>query len=79
MLVAAAPLNSYLGQSQSTLTLTALAPGGTAASVYAAGVYNAEIWAWNSANPTGTLSRIPYATTIDMSAGNASGVALNIQ
>jgi len=79
VLVAAAPLNSYLGQSQSTLTLTAIAPGGTTDSVYAAGVYNAEIWAWNSANPLGTLTRTPSATTIDMSAGNASGVALNIQ
>jgi hypothetical protein len=78
-LVASAPLNSFLGQSQSTLTLTAIAPGGTTDTLFAAGVYNAEIWAWNSTNPTGTLSRIPYATTIDMSAGNASGVALNIQ
>ncbi|HTB67277.1 MAG TPA: DUF4382 domain-containing protein [Steroidobacteraceae bacterium] len=79
VLVAAAPLNSYLGQSQSTLTLTAIAPGGTTDSLFAAGVYNAEVWAWNSANPTGTLSRSAYATTIDLSAGNASGVALNIQ
>jgi hypothetical protein len=78
-LVAAAPLNSYLGQSQSTLSLTAVAPGGTTDSVFAAGVYNAEIWAWNSSNPTGTLSRIPYGSTIDLSAGNASGVSLNIQ
>jgi hypothetical protein len=79
VLVATAPLNSYLGQSQSTLSLTAVAPGGTTDSIYAPGVYNAEVWEWNSANPTGTLTRIPYATTIDMSAGNASGVALNIQ
>jgi hypothetical protein len=79
VLVAAAPLNSYLGQSQSTLTLTTFAPGGTTDSVYAAGVYNAEVWAWNSANPTGTLIRSASATTIDLSAGNASGVALDIQ
>jgi hypothetical protein len=78
-LVATASLNSYLGQSQSPLTLASIAPGGTTGSLYAGGVYNAEIWAWNSADPTGTLTRIPYATTIDMSAGNASGVALNIQ
>jgi hypothetical protein len=78
-LVATAALNGYLNQPQSALALTSLAPGGTAGALYAAGVYNAEIWAWNSANPTGTLSRIPYATTIDMSAGNASGVTLNIQ
>jgi hypothetical protein len=41
-------------------------------------VYNAEVWAWNSGNPTGTLTRIRYGNTIDMSAGNASGVALTI-
>ena len=78
-LVAATSLNSYLGSSQSTLALNALAPGGSASAPYAAGLYNAEIWAWNSANPTGTLTRLPYGTTIDMSAGNASGVALDIQ
>jgi hypothetical protein len=37
------------------------------------------VWAWNSANPTTTLTRIPYATTIDMSAGDAGNVALDIQ
>ncbi len=78
-LVAAASLNGSVGRSQSPLTLTAIAPGGTTDSVYAAAVYDAEIWAWNSANPTETLTRIPYATTIDMSAGNAAGVALDIQ
>ena len=78
-LVAAASLNSYLTSGQSTLTLNALAPGGSAGAPYAAGLYNAEIWAWNSANPTATLTRLPYGTTIDMSAGNASGVALDIQ
>ncbi|HEY6458028.1 MAG TPA: DUF4382 domain-containing protein [Steroidobacteraceae bacterium] len=79
VLVAASALNGYLGQPQSTFTLTGIAPGGTADSVDAAGVYDAEIWAWNSADPTGTLSRTPSATTIDTSAGNATGVALNIQ
>ncbi|HEY4340298.1 MAG TPA: DUF4382 domain-containing protein [Steroidobacteraceae bacterium] len=78
-LVATASLNAYLGQSQSALALAGVAPGGTPGSIYAAGVYNAEIWAWNSADPTGTLTRLPLTTTIDMSAGNASGVTLNIQ
>jgi len=77
-LVAAAPLTSYLGRSQSTLSLSALAPGGSAGTTYAPGVYYAEIWAWNSTNPSGTLTRIPYGSTIDMSAGNATGVALTI-
>jgi Domain of unknown function (DUF4382) len=77
-LVAAAPLTGYLGGSQGPFTLSAVAPGGSTAATYAAGVYNAEVWAWNSANPTTTLTRIPYASTIDMSAGNATGVALTI-
>jgi hypothetical protein len=77
-LVAAAPLTSYLTSSQSTLSLTGIAPGGSADTTYAPGVYYAEIWAWNSTNPTGTLTRMPYGSTIDMSAGNATGVALTI-
>jgi Domain of unknown function (DUF4382) len=77
-LIAAAPLTGYLGSSQGTLSLNALAPGGSAGTTYTAGVYYAEVWAWSSANPTGTLTRIPYGSTIDMSAGNASGVALQI-
>lgn len=78
-LVATAGLNSYLGSGQSTLTLNAVAPGGGSAGTYAPGVYNAEVWAWNSTNPTGTLTRTPYTATIDLSAGSASGVTLNIQ
>ncbi len=77
-LVAAAPLTNDLSSGQSTLTLNAVAPGGGISASFAAGVYNAEVWAWNSANPTGTLTRSPYGTTIDMSAGNATGVALTI-
>jgi hypothetical protein len=77
-LVATAPLNAYLSGAQDTLALTAVAPGGSSTASYAPGVYNAEVWAWNSSNPTGTLTRSPVATTIDMSAGNATGVALDI-
>ena len=77
-LVAAAPLTAYLGTSRGTLSLSAIAPGGSSSTAYAAGVYYAEVWAWSSANPTGTLTRIPYGSTIDMSAGNATGVALQI-
>jgi hypothetical protein len=77
-LVAATPLDGYLGSAQGTLTLNAVAPGGSSAAGFAPGVYQAEVWAWNSANPTGTLTRLPSASVIDMSAGNASGVALTI-
>ncbi|HTC45242.1 MAG TPA: DUF4382 domain-containing protein [Steroidobacteraceae bacterium] len=76
-LVAAAPLTGYLSGSTS-LSLTAVAPGGSSGAAYGPGIYNAEVWAWNSANPAGTLTRLPYGSTIDMSAGNASGVALTI-
>jgi Domain of unknown function (DUF4382) len=77
-LVATASLNGYLGSSQSALALNGIAPGGSAGIAYAPGLYDAEVWAWNSANPTGTLSRLPYGATIDLTAGNAAGVALNI-
>ncbi len=77
-LVATAPLNAYLSGAQKTLTLTGVAPGGSAAASYAPGAYNAEVWAWNSTNPTGTLTRSASAGTIDMSAGNATAVALVI-
>ncbi|HEV2700713.1 MAG TPA: DUF4382 domain-containing protein [Steroidobacteraceae bacterium] len=77
-LVAAASLKADLGGSQNSLTLTALAPGGSSSAIYAAGVYNAEVWAWNSANPTGTLIRVPASIPIDMSAGDASAAALDI-
>jgi hypothetical protein len=77
-LVATAPLNAYLSGAQTTLSLTAVAPGGSSSATYAPGVYNAEVWAWNSSNPSGTLTRAPAATTIDMSAGNATAVTLDI-
>jgi hypothetical protein len=76
-LVAAAPLNSYLSGS-TALSLSGVAPGGSSSAAYAAGIYNAEVWAWNSSNPTGTLTRVPATGTIDMSAGNASGVTLSV-
>ena len=77
-LVTATSLDSFLGSSQGTLTLNAVAPGGSSSASFAPGVYEAEVWAWNSANPTGTLTRVPYTAPIDMSAGTASGVALTI-
>jgi Domain of unknown function (DUF4382) len=76
-LVAATPLTAYLNGG--TLSLTGVAPGGGTAGSYGPGVYNAEVWAWNSSSPTTTLVRTPAATSIDMSAGNATGVTLNIQ
>jgi hypothetical protein len=77
-LVAAAPLTSYLSGSKTTLSLTGIAPGGSSSAGYGPGVYYAEVWAWNSSDPVSTLSRVPYANVINMSAGNATGVTLTI-
>ena len=77
-LVATAPLQAYLSGTPNTLTLNAVAPGGSATASDAAGVYNAEVWAWNSTNPTATLVRTPLASSIDLSQGNASAVTVNI-
>ncbi len=77
-LIATAPLSAYLSGAQTTLSLTAVAPAGSTTASYSPGVYNAEVWAWNSSNPTGTLTRTPAATRIDMSAGNAGGVTLDV-
>jgi hypothetical protein len=72
-LVAIAPLDAYLGAAKSSATLFSSVPGGSSTSVY-----YAEAWVWNSANPGATLSRQPLSTPIDLSAGNATGVAVTI-
>jgi hypothetical protein len=72
-LVAVAPLDAYLGAAKSSATLFASVPGGSSMSVY-----YAEAWVWNSSDPSGTLSRQPLSTPIDVSSGNATGVAISI-
>jgi hypothetical protein len=73
-LVAVTPLDSYLGTAQSSATLFSNVPGGTGSSPY-----YAEAWVWNSANPSSTLSRQPYSSSINLTGGSASGVAISIQ
>jgi hypothetical protein len=72
-LVAVAPLDAYLGTAKSSATLFASVPGGSSTSIY-----YAEVWVWNSSNPSGTLSRQPLSTSIDVTTGNATGVAVTI-
>src|SRR5581483_11786863 len=52
-LVAVTPLNSYLGQSQSSATLFSNVPGGASSATFTTVPYYAEAWVWNSANPSG--------------------------
>ncbi|HUN73478.1 MAG TPA: DUF4382 domain-containing protein [Steroidobacteraceae bacterium] len=72
-LVAVASLDSYLGAASSSATLFTSVPGGTSTSIY-----YAEAWVWNSSNPAGTFSRQPVSTAIDVTTGNATGVAVTI-
>ena len=74
-LVAAASLNSLLGGSAGTLA--AAVPGGAGGSIYSPGVYYAEVWVWNSSNPSGTLTRVPYGSAVDLSSGGISGLTLS--
>jgi hypothetical protein len=72
-LVAVKSLDAYLGAASTSATLFMGVPGGTSTSVY-----YAEAWVWNSADPGTTLSRQPISTAINVSTGNATGVAVTI-
>ncbi len=76
-LVATVPLDGYLSQASSALTFTTSITGSSSSS--SADVYYAEVWAWNSSNPAGTLVRTPYGSPIDLSGGSVGGIALSIQ
>jgi len=78
-LVAAAPLNAYLGTSESSATFFSSVPGTTGGTASNINQFFAEAWVWNSADPSGTLSRQPVSSAIDLSGGNASGVAITIE
>jgi hypothetical protein len=77
-IIATAPLDSYLSHAQSSATFLDSLPGGTSQSTYASGLYDAEVWVWNSTAPTVTLNREPSANPIDVRSGSASGITLNI-
>jgi hypothetical protein len=76
--VAAASLDSDLASAQSAATWLSSVPGGTASTTYSPGVYYAEVWVWNSSNPSGTFSRQPYSSAIDLRSGSSSGIALTV-
>ena len=77
-MIATAPLDSYLSHAQSSATFLDSLPGGGSGGTYASGLYDAEVWVWNSTAPTVTLTREPSANPIDVRSGSASGVTLNI-
>lgn len=77
-LVAVAPLDSYLGVSQSSATFFSSVPGGGGSGTASTEQYYLEAWVWNSADPTGTFSREPVAALIDLTGGSASNVAIAI-
>jgi hypothetical protein len=77
-IVATASLNTMLAQAGGgTLALSGL-PGGTSSNVFAAGVYYVSVRTWNTSNPTETLNREIYPTALDLSSGNVTGFAVNI-
>ena len=78
-LIAMAPLDSYLGAAQSSATLFSSVPGDSGGSVAKTNQYSAEAWVWNSSDPSGTLSRQPVSSVIDLSGGSASGVTITIE
>jgi hypothetical protein len=78
-IVTASSLDTALEQNQPSVNLSlADVPGGSANASRAAGLYYAEVWVWSSSDPTGTLSRQPYSAAIDLSAGSASGITIDI-
>jgi Domain of unknown function (DUF4382) len=78
-LLAVAPLDSYLAAAQSSATLFSSVPTGGSGSVSNTNQFFAEAWVWNSSNPSGTLSRQPVSSAIDLSSGSASGVTIAIE
>jgi uncharacterized protein DUF4382 len=78
-LIAVAPLDSYLGAAQSAAILFSSVPAGSGGTVSNTNQYSTEVWVWSSSNPSGTLSRQPVSSLIDLSSGSASGVTIAIE
>jgi len=76
--IASAPLDAYLSHAQSSATLLSSVPGGSTSATYASGVYDLEVWVWNSSDPLGTLTREPASSALDLSSGSSTGLALSI-
>lgn len=75
--VAVTPLDAVLAQATGTVTLSSV-PGGSATQTFDAGVYYSEVWVWNSNNPTGTFSRQPSSTVIDLRTTSTATATLSI-
>ena len=71
-IVSVTALDSLLVQATGTLTVSNI-PGGSTS-----GVYYAEVWVWNSNDPTGTFSRQPGTTGVDLRSSPAGTLALTI-
>ena len=77
-IIAVAALDAYLASSQSSPTLFAAVPGGSATSSYASGLYYAEVWVWNSTDVAGTFSRQPVAAAVDLRSSSSASVSVTI-
>ncbi|HVY81094.1 MAG TPA: DUF4382 domain-containing protein [Steroidobacteraceae bacterium] len=72
-------LDSLLVPAQASGTLTiGPIPAGAADASFDAGTYSAEVWVWNSSDPTGSFSRQPATDLIDLRAADAATVALTV-
>ena len=71
-LVASAPLNTVLSGGGGTVQVTGI-PGGTAASLY-----YLTVRAWNSSDPSGTLSRQWYSTPVDLRSASSASAQLTV-
>jgi hypothetical protein len=70
-LIASAPLDSVIGLG-GTVQVSGI-PGGTAASLY-----YLTVRAWNSSNPSGTLSRQWYSTPVDLRSASSANAQLTV-
>ena len=76
-LVATVALDSYLSQASSSLTFATSIPAGSSSSNQ--NVYYAEVWAWKSSDPAGTLVRTPYGSAISLASGSVADLELSVQ
>jgi hypothetical protein len=78
-IVAATSLDSILASQQASATVTLSAiPGGSATQKFDSAVYYSEVWAWKSTAPTGTFSRQPSSTVVDLRATSTATVTHSI-
>jgi hypothetical protein len=71
-LVASAALDTVLAGGGGTVQVTGI-PGGTAASLY-----YLTVRAWNSSNPSGTLTRQWYSTPVDLRSASSANAQLTV-